>query len=122
MDFEKVKEIIVETLSCDADKVTPDARLAEDLEADSLAAVELSMALEEEFGVTIADEELPWSWARAARPLPFLPPPRFPPPRPLCRRRLLQRLRASASPPPWWAPSTPPPPPMLLPLCRWATM
>ena len=50
MDFEKVKEIIVETLSCDADKVTPDARLAEDLEADSLAAVELSMALEEEFG------------------------------------------------------------------------
>ena len=56
MDFEKVKEIIVETLSCDADKVTPDARLAEDLEADSLAAVELSMALEEEFGVTIADE------------------------------------------------------------------
>ena len=54
MDFEKVKEIIVETLSCDADKVTPDARLA-----DSLAAVELSMALEEEFGVTIADEELP---------------------------------------------------------------
>lgn len=37
----------------------PDARLAEDLEADSLAAVELSMALEEEFGVTIADEELP---------------------------------------------------------------
>ena len=36
MDFEKVKEIIVETLSCDADKVTPDARLAEDLEADSL--------------------------------------------------------------------------------------
>ena len=59
MDFEKVKEIIVETMSCDADKVTPDARLAEDLEADSLAAVELSMALEEEFGVTIADEELP---------------------------------------------------------------
>ena len=40
-------------------RVTPDARLAEDLEADSLAAVELSMALEEEFGVTIADEELP---------------------------------------------------------------
>nr|WP_317323693.1 acyl carrier protein [uncultured Flavonifractor sp.] len=59
MDFEKIKEIIVETLSCDADKVTPEARLAEDLEADSLAAVELSMALEEAFGVTIADEDLP---------------------------------------------------------------
>lgn len=59
MDFEKVKEIIVETLSCDADKVTPDARLAEDLEADSLAAVELSMALEEASGVTIEDDDLP---------------------------------------------------------------
>ena len=59
MDFEKVKEIIVETLSCDADKVTMDARLAEDLDADSLAAVELAMALEESFGVTISDEELP---------------------------------------------------------------
>ena len=57
MDFEKVKEIIVETLSCDADKVTPDARLAEDLEADSLAAVELSMALEEEFGLEEMAEE-----------------------------------------------------------------
>ena len=51
--------LLYTSLSCDADKVTPDARLAEDLEADSLAAVELSMALEEEFGVTIADEELP---------------------------------------------------------------
>ena len=59
MDFEKVKEIIVETLSCDADKVTPDARLAEDLEADTLAAVELSMALEEASGVTIEDDDLP---------------------------------------------------------------
>ena len=37
MDFEKVKEIIVETLSCDADKVTMEATLAEDLEADSLS-------------------------------------------------------------------------------------
>ena len=56
MDFEKVKEIIVETLSCDADKVTMEA---EDLEADSLSAVELSMALEEAFGIAIADEDLP---------------------------------------------------------------
>lgn len=59
MEFEQVREIIVETLSCDADQVTPEARLAEDLEADSLAAVELSMALEEAFGVTIGDEDLP---------------------------------------------------------------
>ncbi len=49
----------METLRCDADKVTMDARLSEDLEADSLSAVELSMALEEAFGVTIDDEELP---------------------------------------------------------------
>lgn len=59
MNFEKVKEIIVETLNCDLDKVTMDARLADDLGADSLAAVELSMALEEEFNVTISDEDLP---------------------------------------------------------------
>ena len=59
MTFEKVRDMIVETLSCDADKVTMEARLAEDLEADSLAAVELSMALEEAFGVTIEDGVLP---------------------------------------------------------------
>ena len=58
MEFEKVRDISVETLSCDADKVTPEARLAEDLEADSLAAVELSMALEENFGITIPDEDV----------------------------------------------------------------
>ena len=58
MEFEKVRDVIVETLSCDAEKVVPEARLAEDLEADSLAAVELSMALEETFGVTIPDEDL----------------------------------------------------------------
>ena len=59
MEFEKVREIIVETLSCDLDKVTMEARLADDLGADSLAAVELSMALEEAFGVGISDEDLP---------------------------------------------------------------
>lgn len=46
MNFEKMREIIAETLNCDLEKVTMEARLAEDLEADSLAAVELSMALE----------------------------------------------------------------------------
>ena len=59
INFENVRDIIVNTLSCDADQVTLETNLFEDLEADSLAAVELSMALEEEFGVTIADEELP---------------------------------------------------------------
>ena len=59
MEFEKVRDIIVETLSCDAEDVTMEASLAEDLGADSLDAVELSMALEEASGVTIEDEDLP---------------------------------------------------------------
>ena len=59
MDFEKMREIIAENLSCELDKVTMEADLADDLGADSLAAVELSMALEDEFGVAIDDEDLP---------------------------------------------------------------
>ena len=47
MEFEKVRDIIVETLGCDEEAVTPTASLADDLGADSLAAVELVMALEE---------------------------------------------------------------------------
>ena len=59
MDFEKMRQIVAETLNCDLEQVTPAARLAEDLGADSLAAVELSMALEEAFHVTIEDDALP---------------------------------------------------------------
>lgn len=59
MEFEKVRDVIVETLSCEADQVTLEARLAEDLGADSLASVELVMALEEATGVAIDDSELP---------------------------------------------------------------
>lgn len=59
MEFEKVRDVIVETLSCEADQVTMEARLAEDLGADSLASVELVMALEEATGVAIDDSELP---------------------------------------------------------------
>jgi len=58
MNFEEVKNIIVETLNCDADAVVMEASLQEDLEADSLDAVELAMALEETFGVTIDDDKL----------------------------------------------------------------
>ena len=57
--LEKVKKIVVDTLNCEMDQVTMDARLAEDLEADSLDAVELNMALEDELGAGIPDEELP---------------------------------------------------------------
>lgn len=55
--LEKVKVIIVEQLGVDEEKVTPEARFREDLEADSLDLVELIMAFEEEFGGEISDEE-----------------------------------------------------------------
>ena len=53
----KKRDIIVETLGCDAEAVTPTASLADDLGADSLAAVELVMALEEAAGISIAEED-----------------------------------------------------------------
>ena len=56
--FEKFKEVAVEVLQVPADKVTPDARFAEDLDADSLDLVELVMALEEAFDVTVEETEL----------------------------------------------------------------
>ena len=58
MSFEDLKEVFVDTLNCDADKVTMAASLTDDLQADSLDAVELNMALEEACGVSIPDEEL----------------------------------------------------------------
>lgn len=54
--FEKVKAIIVNELGVDEAKVTLDAKLSEDLGADSLDAVELIMAIEDEFGIEINDE------------------------------------------------------------------
>jgi acyl carrier protein len=55
--YEKIKEIIVEQLGVDEEKITMDARFKEDLEADSLDLVELIMAFEDEFGDEISDEE-----------------------------------------------------------------
>ena len=57
--FEKVRDIIVDTLSCELDEVTMEADLTEDLGADSLDAVELNIALEEQLGLSIADEDRP---------------------------------------------------------------
>lgn len=54
---EKVTEIIVEQLGVSADQVKPESNLIEDLGADSLDAVELVMAVEEEFGIEVPDEE-----------------------------------------------------------------
>ena len=56
--FETVRDIIVDTLSWDAEQVKLDTNLIEDLEADSLEIVELSMALQENLGVGIEDEDL----------------------------------------------------------------
>ena len=53
----RVKEIIVNELGVEAEKVTPDASFVEDLGADSLDTVELVMAFEEEFGIDIPDED-----------------------------------------------------------------
>ena len=54
---ERVKEIIVEQLSVEADKVVPEASFINDLGADSLDTVELVMAFEEKFGLEIPDED-----------------------------------------------------------------
>jgi acyl carrier protein len=54
---EKVKRIIVDQLGVDEDEVTPEASFVDDLGADSLDVVELVMALEEEFGLEINDED-----------------------------------------------------------------
>ncbi len=54
---QRVKDIIVEQLGVNADQVTLESKFIEDLGADSLDTVELVMALEEEFGQEIPDEE-----------------------------------------------------------------
>ena len=53
----KVKDIIINELGVEAEKVTPEASFVEDLGADSLDTVELVMAFEEEFGIEIPDED-----------------------------------------------------------------
>jgi acyl carrier protein len=55
--LEKVKAVIVEQLNVEEDVVVEDASFVDDLGADSLDIVELVMALEEEFGISIPDEE-----------------------------------------------------------------
>ena len=57
MIFDKVKEIIIEQLQVDESEVTLDTNLMKDLSADSLDAVEIIMAIEDEYGIEIPDEE-----------------------------------------------------------------
>ena len=55
--FAKIKEVIVDKLGVEEDKITREANFVDDLGADSLDTVELIMQLEEEFGVEIPDED-----------------------------------------------------------------
>lgn len=56
--FARFVKCAVDTLSVDAAQVTPEARFKEDLDADSLDVVEMVMALEEEFGISVPEEDL----------------------------------------------------------------
>ena len=55
--LDRIRDIIVDLLGVEPEKVTLEARFREDLEADSLDLVELIMAFEEEFGEEISDED-----------------------------------------------------------------
>jgi len=56
--FSRFQKCAVEVLSVPEEKVVPEAKFGDDLDADSLDLVELVMALEEEFGVEVPEEEL----------------------------------------------------------------
>ena len=56
--LEEIKNVLVEALNVDADEIVPEAKLSDDLDIDSLSAVELALELESTFDVTIEDEEL----------------------------------------------------------------
>ena len=56
--LEQIIEIISKQLKADADQITPETNIMEDLGADSLDVVELLMAIEETFGVTVPDEDV----------------------------------------------------------------
>ena len=55
--LEKIKSVVVDQLNVEEDEVVDDASFIDDLGADSLGIVELVMALEEEFGISIPDED-----------------------------------------------------------------
>ncbi len=57
MVFDKVKEIIAEQLDVEVERITMETSLMKDLEADSLDAVEIMMALEDEFEIEVPDED-----------------------------------------------------------------
>ncbi len=58
MIFEKIRDIIAEQLNIDPEDITMDTNLMKDLEADSLDAVEIIMAIEDEYEIEIPDEQV----------------------------------------------------------------
>ncbi len=56
--FEKVREIIAQEIGLDKEKIALESRLTEDLGADSLDAVQIIMALEDEYSITINDDDM----------------------------------------------------------------
>ncbi len=59
MIFEKVKEILVDEVGCDEEEVTLEANVIDDLGADSLAVMQITMALEDEYGVDVPEDVIP---------------------------------------------------------------
>ena len=59
MIFEKVADILASQLGADGDSITPSTDIVSDLSADSLDIVTLLMCIEDEFGVTVDDEDIP---------------------------------------------------------------
>jgi len=57
-NFERFRKCAVDVLQVEADKIVPEASFADDLDADSLDLVELVMGLEEEFDITVEEDEL----------------------------------------------------------------
>ncbi|MCI8388689.1 MAG: acyl carrier protein [Clostridiales bacterium] len=57
--FEKISDIIAKQLRAEADEITEDTNVMDDLGADSLDVVEILMAIEDNFGVSVSDEEIP---------------------------------------------------------------
>lgn len=56
--FEQIRDILAKQLQIDADKITMTTDIAEDLGADSLDVVEMLMTIEEEFGITVPDDDV----------------------------------------------------------------
>ena len=59
MTFEKVNDIFMVTIYCSEDKITLEANLKDDLGFDSLDSMELMMAVEDAYGISVPEEELP---------------------------------------------------------------